>query len=259
MFSFCLYFIYIKLIDILVSLIGHWKVRVGDPCRTVGTGWTQVGALLYLYFLPGSWAVWGGAARVNQRGTEWVLSPQKNGRAGQRCVCVVELQTWTKGINPCLSFSCQTSNLYFYCSPKRTSHITGVHSSVCPFCFHRSKAREYLISIDPGNETRLELIQSSLFIISLDETKPYSSPDNYTNVWADGGSAPQAAGSHVWPRSSAPQLTQESLKGDPTVRWGDKSYNLIVYSDGTFGSNCDVSWDFFLLHLTRVQHTRSAR
>ncbi|CAG11907.1 unnamed protein product, partial [Tetraodon nigroviridis] len=78
-----------------------------------------------------------------------------------------------------------------------------------------AKAREYLISIDPGNETRLELIQSSLFIISLDETKPYSSPDNYTN------------------------LTQESLKGDPTVRWGDKSYNLIVYSDGTFGSNCD--------------------
>ncbi|TNN02581.1 peroxisomal carnitine O-octanoyltransferase isoform X2 [Takifugu flavidus] len=78
-----------------------------------------------------------------------------------------------------------------------------------------AKAREYLISIDPHNETILELIQSSLFTICLDETQPYSTPENYTN------------------------LTRESLTGDPTIRWGDKSYNSIVYSDGTFGSNCD--------------------
>lgn len=44
------------------------------------------------------------------------------------------------------------------------------------------------------------------------------------------------------------QITKESLKGDPTIRWGDKSYTLIVYSDGTFGSNCDVS---FFLHLAK--------
>lgn len=37
------------------------------------------------------------------------------------------------------------------------------------------------------------------------------------------------------------QMTLEALVGDPTIRWGDKSYNSIVYSDGTFGSNCDVS------------------
>ncbi|KAI3360493.1 hypothetical protein L3Q82_002379 [Scortum barcoo] len=44
-----------------------------------------------------------------------------------------------------------------------------------------AKAREHLISIDPHNKNILETIQSSLFVISLDEMKPYSTPDNYTN------------------------------------------------------------------------------
>uniref|UniRef100_A0A671UPC1 Peroxisomal carnitine O-octanoyltransferase n=1 Tax=Sparus aurata TaxID=8175 RepID=A0A671UPC1_SPAAU len=78
-----------------------------------------------------------------------------------------------------------------------------------------AKAREHLISIDPHNKTILETIQSSLFVISLDETKPYSSPENYTN------------------------MTLEALTGNPTIRWGDKSYNSIVFADGTFGSTCD--------------------
>uniref|UniRef100_A0A1A8AZ96 Peroxisomal carnitine O-octanoyltransferase n=1 Tax=Nothobranchius furzeri TaxID=105023 RepID=A0A1A8AZ96_NOTFU len=78
-----------------------------------------------------------------------------------------------------------------------------------------AKAREHLISIDPHNKTILETIQSSLFVISLDETKPYSTPENYTN------------------------LTVAALTGDPTIRWGDKSYNSISFSDGTFGSTCD--------------------
>ncbi|KAM9310246.1 peroxisomal carnitine O-octanoyltransferase isoform 2-T4 [Pholidichthys leucotaenia] len=78
-----------------------------------------------------------------------------------------------------------------------------------------AKAREHLISIDPHNNTILETIQSSLFVISLDETKPYSTPENYTN------------------------MTAQTLKGDPTIRWGDKSYNSLVFSDGTLGSNCD--------------------
>ncbi|KAK9513785.1 hypothetical protein VZT92_027291 [Zoarces viviparus] len=76
-------------------------------------------------------------------------------------------------------------------------------------------AREHLISIDPHNNTILETIQSSLFIISLDETKPYSTPENYTN------------------------LTMEALKGNPTNRWGDKSYNSLSFADGSFGSTCD--------------------
>ncbi|XP_061572808.1 peroxisomal carnitine O-octanoyltransferase [Cololabis saira] len=80
-----------------------------------------------------------------------------------------------------------------------------------------AKAREHLISIDPHNETILETIQSSLFVLSLDDTKPHSSPENYTN------------------------LTSEALKGNPIIRWGDKSYNSIVFSNGTFGSTCDHS------------------
>ncbi|CAN9514223.1 unnamed protein product [Ophioblennius macclurei] len=78
-----------------------------------------------------------------------------------------------------------------------------------------AKAREHLISIDPHNKVILEIIQSSLFTVCLDDTKPYSSPENYTN------------------------MTLQAMIGDPTVRWGDKSYNSIVYSDGTFGSICD--------------------
>uniref|UniRef100_A0A4W5JP12 Carnitine O-octanoyltransferase n=1 Tax=Hucho hucho TaxID=62062 RepID=A0A4W5JP12_9TELE len=34
-------------------------------------------------------------------------------------------------------------------------------------------------------------------------------------------------------------MTREALTGDPTIRWGDKSYNSISFADGTFGSNCD--------------------
>ncbi|KTF74492.1 hypothetical protein cypCar_00039557 [Cyprinus carpio] len=78
-----------------------------------------------------------------------------------------------------------------------------------------AKAREYLISIDPVNKTILETIQSSLFVLALDDAKPYSTPENYT------------------------QLTNLALTGDPTIRWGDKSYNLICFSNGTFASNCD--------------------
>uniref|UniRef100_A0A674EBK7 Peroxisomal carnitine O-octanoyltransferase n=1 Tax=Salmo trutta TaxID=8032 RepID=A0A674EBK7_SALTR len=70
-----------------------------------------------------------------------------------------------------------------------------------------AKAREYLIGIDPANKTILETIQSSLFVVSLDDAKPY--------------------------------VTREALTGDSTIRWGDKSYNSISFADGTFGSNCD--------------------
>lgn len=78
-----------------------------------------------------------------------------------------------------------------------------------------AQAREHLISIDPHNNTILETIQSCLFIVSLDEAKPYSTAENYSN------------------------LTMEALAGDPTIRWGDKSYNSLVFGNGTFASNCD--------------------
>ncbi|XP_019896694.2 peroxisomal carnitine O-octanoyltransferase isoform X2 [Esox lucius] len=80
-----------------------------------------------------------------------------------------------------------------------------------------AKVREYLTSIDPANKVILETIQSSLFVVSLDDAKPYATAENYT------------------------RLTQEALTGDPTIRWGDKSYNFLSFADGTFGSNCDHS------------------
>uniref|UniRef100_A0A4W3JD44 Peroxisomal carnitine O-octanoyltransferase n=1 Tax=Callorhinchus milii TaxID=7868 RepID=A0A4W3JD44_CALMI len=80
-----------------------------------------------------------------------------------------------------------------------------------------AKAREYLISLDPTNVTVLELIQNSLFVLSLDDTSPNVSPEDYSEICA------------------------ASLTGNPTVRWGDKSYNCLSFANGTFGSNCDHS------------------
>ncbi|XP_069050893.1 peroxisomal carnitine O-octanoyltransferase [Lepisosteus oculatus] len=78
-----------------------------------------------------------------------------------------------------------------------------------------AKAREHLIELDPNNGAILEAIQSSLFIVSLDDARPFSTPENYT------------------------EMILQALTGDPTARWGDKSYNIICFADGTFGSNCD--------------------
>ncbi|XP_076135945.1 peroxisomal carnitine O-octanoyltransferase [Alosa pseudoharengus] len=78
-----------------------------------------------------------------------------------------------------------------------------------------AKTREHLMSLDPANESILEIIQSSLFVVSLDDSKPYATPENYSPI------------------------TLQALVGDPTIRWGDKSYNYLSFADGTFGSNCD--------------------
>ncbi|XP_012673584.1 peroxisomal carnitine O-octanoyltransferase [Clupea harengus] len=78
-----------------------------------------------------------------------------------------------------------------------------------------AKTREHLISLDPANESILEVIQSSMFIVSLDDSKPYATRDDYSPI------------------------TVQALIGDPTIRWGDKSYNYLCFADGTFGSNCD--------------------
>ncbi|MEE6466727.1 hypothetical protein FKM82_007035 [Ascaphus truei] len=75
--------------------------------------------------------------------------------------------------------------------------------------------REHLINLDPKNASHLEKIQSSLFVVSLDDACPYGTPEDYS------------------------QITFLALTGDPTIRWGDKSYNCIIWSNGVFGSNCD--------------------
>ncbi|XP_028672955.2 peroxisomal carnitine O-octanoyltransferase [Erpetoichthys calabaricus] len=80
-----------------------------------------------------------------------------------------------------------------------------------------AKTREYLIELDPKNLSILETIQSALFILSLDDESPYATPENYS------------------------QIISACLTGDPTIRWGDKSYNMLSFANGTFGSNCDHS------------------
>ncbi|XP_060680936.1 peroxisomal carnitine O-octanoyltransferase isoform X2 [Hemiscyllium ocellatum] len=82
---------------------------------------------------------------------------------------------------------------------------------------HWAKVREYLISLDQKNLTILEYIQSSLFILSLDDTSPPASPEDYS------------------------QICLSALTGNPIIRWGDKSYNCLSFANGTFGSNCDHS------------------
>ncbi|XP_036103334.1 peroxisomal carnitine O-octanoyltransferase [Molossus molossus] len=78
-----------------------------------------------------------------------------------------------------------------------------------------AKAREYLISLNPENLTMLEKIQSSLLVYSLEDSSPYATSEDFS------------------------QAMKMCLTGDPTVRWGDKSFNLISFSNGVFGSNCD--------------------
>lgn len=92
-----------------------------------------------------------------------------------------------------------------------------------------AKAREYLISLDPENLTILEKIQSSLMIYSMEDSSPHLTPEDYS------------------------QVTEMILIGDPTVRWGDKSYNLISFSNGLFGCNCDHS-PFDAIVMVNISH-----
>nr|XP_004662354.1 peroxisomal carnitine O-octanoyltransferase [Jaculus jaculus]XP_045016848.1 peroxisomal carnitine O-octanoyltransferase [Jaculus jaculus]XP_045016849.1 peroxisomal carnitine O-octanoyltransferase [Jaculus jaculus]XP_045016850.1 peroxisomal carnitine O-octanoyltransferase [Jaculus jaculus] len=78
-----------------------------------------------------------------------------------------------------------------------------------------AKTREYLIDLDPENLTLLEKIQSSLLVYSIEDGSPHATAEDYC------------------------QVIERLLTGDPTVRWGDKSYNLISFSNGVFGCNCD--------------------
>ncbi|XP_006031764.1 peroxisomal carnitine O-octanoyltransferase isoform X1 [Alligator sinensis] len=78
-----------------------------------------------------------------------------------------------------------------------------------------AEAREYLINLDPKNLTLLEKIQRSLFVVSFDDSSPHATSKDYS------------------------QITRLALAGDPTIRWGDKSYNSIFFSNGTVCSNCD--------------------
>ncbi|XP_051465450.1 peroxisomal carnitine O-octanoyltransferase isoform X2 [Apus apus] len=80
-----------------------------------------------------------------------------------------------------------------------------------------AELRQYLIDLDPKNLTLLEKIQKSLFVVSLDDASPHATPEDYSEV------------------------TRLGLTGDLTVRWGDKSYNSIFFSNGTSSAFCDGS------------------
>ncbi|NXM54043.1 OCTC octanoyltransferase, partial [Illadopsis cleaveri] len=80
-----------------------------------------------------------------------------------------------------------------------------------------AELREYLIHLDPKNLSLLEKIQRSLFVVGLDDSSPHATPEDYT------------------------ELTRLGLTGDPTARWGDKSYNSIFFSNGTCSAFCDHS------------------
>lgn len=92
-----------------------------------------------------------------------------------------------------------------------------------------AELREYLINLDPKNLTLLEKIQRSLFTVCLDDSSPHATPENYTEV------------------------TRMGLAGDPTVRWGDKSYNSIFFSNGTCSAFCDHS-PFDAMALISMMH-----
>uniref|UniRef100_A0A8C3KT96 Peroxisomal carnitine O-octanoyltransferase n=1 Tax=Calidris pygmaea TaxID=425635 RepID=A0A8C3KT96_9CHAR len=79
-----------------------------------------------------------------------------------------------------------------------------------------AELREYLIDLDPKNLTHLEKIQRSLFVVCLDDSSPHATPEDYSEV-----------------------VTRLGLIGNPTVRWGDKSYNSIFFTNGVCSAFCD--------------------
>ncbi|TRZ03115.1 hypothetical protein DNTS_029900 [Danionella cerebrum] len=83
--------------------------------------------------------------------------------------------------------------------------------------------------------------ESALLVVGLDDAEPNATPENYT---------PVSQLLYYFFRfnfllrllrfvSLSWQLTHLALTGDPMNRWGDKSYNLICFANGTFASNCD--------------------
>uniref|UniRef100_H3AFT6 Peroxisomal carnitine O-octanoyltransferase n=2 Tax=Latimeria chalumnae TaxID=7897 RepID=H3AFT6_LATCH len=59
---------------------------------------------------------------------------------------------------------------------------TGISSLVKDNKTQNSISREYLINLDPRNPSILETIQSSLFVISIDDASPYATAEDYKQV-----------------------------------------------------------------------------
>ncbi|KAM6201358.1 peroxisomal carnitine O-octanoyltransferase isoform 2-T2 [Rhynchocyon petersi] len=91
----------------------------------------------------------------------------------------------------------------------------GVAALTCEERTRWAKAREYLIGLAPDNLAKLEKVQSSILVYSMNDGCPHVTPEDYS------------------------QVTAMILTGEPTVLWGDKSYNLISFSNGVFGCHAD--------------------
>ncbi|NXI44822.1 OCTC octanoyltransferase, partial [Galbula dea] len=94
-----------------------------------------------------------------------------------------------------------------------------------------AELRGYLIDLDPKNLSHLEKIQTSLFVICLDDSSPHATPEDYTEV------------------------TRLGLAGDPTLRWGDKSYNCIFFANGICSAFCDHSPFDAMALITMLSYT----
>ncbi|XP_066301404.1 peroxisomal carnitine O-octanoyltransferase-like isoform X1 [Branchiostoma lanceolatum] len=71
--------------------------------------------------------------------------------------------------------------------------------------------RNRLIELDSRNQQHLEAIEKSLICFTLDDTSP----------------------------SNDSEITTQGLTGDCFNRWFDKSYNNLMFNNGTLASNCD--------------------
>lgn len=83
--------------------------------------------------------------------------------------------------------------------------LTSEHRTV----WHR--LRKHLIDLHPDNLRHLEVIQSAIFVISLDDASPVTPAE----------------------------VLRESLFGNATLRWFDKSMTCIIFRNGLIGRNCD--------------------
>ncbi|CAM9324436.1 peroxisomal carnitine O-octanoyltransferase isoform X1 [Lampetra fluviatilis] len=78
-----------------------------------------------------------------------------------------------------------------------------------------AKTRQHLLNLCAENVEHMNAVESSLLVLVLEQASPSASPSDYS------------------------QLQSWALAGNPRGRWGDKSYNLIVFENGTCVSNCD--------------------
>ena len=90
-------------------------------------------------------------------------------------------------------------------------------------------ARDYLIQLDPRNKEMLRWIETSLFVLCLDD---YASPDSYDQ------------GFRAWPHSLSHNLSlleNMAYAMDGHNRWYDKTISIICMSNGRGGMNGEHS------------------